>query len=137
MIKNDLKQINSSNISQNHTELFMPLLVDVEQRKQTKQNRRGADSYRREKAREVAERFLLADGSNQHSASVQLVSAREDHSSTAARAPNTLPHTGGEEREGDERGKGFRKDRKNHIKGTGKIIVCIKIKDECKNRKAG
>lgn len=56
------------------------------------------DSYRREKAREVAERLLLADGSNQHSASVQLVSARKDHSSTAARAPNTLLHTGGKER---------------------------------------
>lgn len=42
------------------------------------------DSYRGEKAREVAESILLADGSNQHSASVQLVSAREDHSSTAA-----------------------------------------------------
>lgn len=63
------------------------------------------DSYRREKAREVAKRFLLADGSNQHSASVQLVSARKDHSSTAARALNTLLHTGGDEREGDEREK--------------------------------
>ena len=57
------------------------------------------DSYRREKAREVAESVLLADGSNQHSASVQLVSARKDHSSTAAWTPNTLLRTGGEERE--------------------------------------
>lgn len=69
--------------------------------KQSQQNKEELDSYRGEKAREVAERFLLADGSNQHSASVQLVSAREDHSSTAARAPNTLLQTGGEERDGD------------------------------------
>lgn len=58
-----------------------------------------SDSYRREKAREMAESVLLADGSNQNSASVQLVSAREDHSSTAARAPNTFLHTGGDKRE--------------------------------------
>lgn len=51
----------------------------------------------------MAERFLLADGSNQHSASVQLVSAREDHSSTAARALRTLLRTGGEEKEGERR----------------------------------
>lgn len=57
------------------------------------------NSYRREKAREVTESVLLADGSNQHSASVQLVSAREHHSSTVAWAPNTVLHTGGEERE--------------------------------------
>lgn len=44
----------------------------------------------------MAESVLLADGSNQNSPSVQLVSAREDHSSTAARAPNTFLHTGGE-----------------------------------------
>lgn len=43
----------------------------------------------------MAESVLLADGSNQNSASVQLVSAREDHSSTAARAPDTFLHTGG------------------------------------------
>lgn len=43
----------------------------------------------------MAESVLLADGSNQNSASVQLVSAREDHSSTAARASNTFLHTGG------------------------------------------
>lgn len=73
------------------------------------------DSYRREKARKVAESVLLADGSNQHSASVQLVSAREDHSSTAARAPNTLLRTGGEEREGRERVK------KEMPKGTEEV----------------
>lgn len=50
----------------------------------------------------MAESVLLADGSNQHSASVQLVSAREYHSSTAARAPKTLLQTGGEERESRE-----------------------------------
>lgn len=50
----------------------------------------------------MAESVLLADGSNQHSASVQLVSAREYNSSTAARAPKTLLHTGGEERESGE-----------------------------------
>lgn len=68
----------------------------------------------------MAERALLADGSNQHSASVQLVSAREDHSSTAARGPNTLLHTGGEESGGHEIQKekniedrrGFRSSRK-------------------------
>lgn len=47
----------------------------------------------------MAESVLLADGSNQNSPSVQLVSAREDHSSTAARAPNTFLHTGGEKSE--------------------------------------
>lgn len=81
------------------------------------------DSYRREKAREMAEKLLLADGSNQHSASVQLVSARKDHSSAAARAPNTLLRTGGEKRGGENRRanregeveeKGFRRKRKDH-----------------------
>lgn len=47
----------------------------------------------------MAESVLLADGSNQNSPSVQLVSAREDHSSTATRAPNTFLHTGGERSE--------------------------------------
>lgn len=60
---------------------------------------RSLDSYRREKAREMAESVLLADGSNQNSASIQLVSAREDHASTAARAPNTFLHTGGDKKE--------------------------------------
>lgn len=63
------------------------------------QNGKESDPYRREKAREMAESVLLADGSNQNSPSVQLVSAREDHSSTAARAPNTFLHTGGEKSE--------------------------------------
>lgn len=47
----------------------------------------------------MAESVLLADGSNQNSASVQLVSARQDHSSTAAPAPNTFLHAGGDKRE--------------------------------------
>lgn len=63
------------------------------------QNGKESDPYRREKAWEMAESVLLADGSNQNSPSVQLVSAREDHSSTAARAPNTFLHTGGEKSE--------------------------------------
>lgn len=46
----------------------------------------------------MAESLLLADRANQHSASVKFVSAREDHSSTGARAPNTFLSTGGEER---------------------------------------
>lgn len=90
--------------------------MDVEQ---SQQNKEEVDSYRREKAREVAERFLLADGSNQHSASVQLVSAREEHSSTAARAPNTLLQTGGEERE-ERNVEAGKKDRKLHSEETGK-----------------
>lgn len=62
--------------------VFVPQLLEVKQ----SQPKKGEelDSYRGEKAREMAESVLLADGSNQHSASVQLVSAREDHSSTAA-----------------------------------------------------
>lgn len=72
--------------------------MEVEQSEQKQNKGEELDSYRGEKAREVAERVLLADGSNQHSASVQLVSARKDQSSTAARAPNTLLQTGGKER---------------------------------------
>lgn len=78
----------------------------------SQQKKRKLDSYRRGKAREVAERGLLADGSNQHSTSVQLVSAREDHSSAAARGPNTLLHTGGEEREDNDTEKRCRNRKK-------------------------
>lgn len=69
----------------------------------------------------MAESVLLADGSNQHSASVQLVSAREDHSSTAARALNTLLRTGGEERGGERGRKDAERDREGKMsQGGGK-----------------
>lgn len=38
----------------------------------------------------MAERVLLADGSHQHSASVQLVSAREDRPSAAAQTVRAI-----------------------------------------------
>lgn len=58
----------------------------------------------------MAESVLLADGSNQNSASVQLVSAREDHSSTAARAPDTFLHTGGKRQECQQQQRWQRKE---------------------------
>lgn len=81
----------------------------------------------------MVESVLLADGSNQHSASVQLVSARENHSSTAAWAPKTLLHTGGEESERDAKrvgdgtvGRKVRKD--NNWKGEKIQSILITTK---------
>lgn len=79
-------------------------MMEVKQRTTTQEGE--PCPYRREKAREVAERVLLADGSNQHSASVQLVSARQDHSSTAAGAPDRLLRTGGGGEKGQRRQRG-------------------------------
>lgn len=62
-------------------------------------------SYRRNEAREVAEGVLFADGSNQHCASIQLISTRQDNSSTAAYCKTRpLLWTGGRGGEKSQRG---------------------------------
>lgn len=48
-------------------------------------------SYRRKEARAITERVLLADGSNQQGASVQLVGTGKEDTSTLPQRPTLFP----------------------------------------------